>query len=208
MIVRRIDEVPWKDAERVFGTRGDPARCWCQFYKLANAEWSKLGGDGCAPLLRAQVDDARERGEAIPGLVAYLGDEPVGWVAVEPRTHFPTALRGRVVTGGSAEAANDETVWAVVCFVVRVGYRRRGVARALAYAAVEHARASGARVLEGYPVDVNEREKVSSAELYHGTVSLFEDAGFRVTARPIPGRALVSLTMDRAAYAQPNRRSV
>ena len=195
-MVRPIDEVPWADAETVFGTRGDPARCWCQFYKVTNSEWGQLGGTGCAAQLSAQVRAAqRHDGAPTPGLVAYLDDEPVGWVAVEPRTKYPTAMRGRVVTGGSTETPDDESVWAIVCFVVRVGYRRRGVAGTLISAAVEHARRLGARVLEGYPVDVLERGKVSAAALYHGTVTLFEGAGFGVTARPLPGRALMRLTL-------------
>ena len=190
-----IDEVPWSDAETVFGTRGVPARCWCQFYKVTNSEWWKLGGAACAARLHDQVRDARNGAAAhTPGLLAYRGGEPVGWVAVEPRTGYPTAIRGGAAAA-SAEAPNDDSVWAIVCFVVRVGHRRQGVAGALIAAAVSHARSRGARVLEGYPVDVGEKEKVSAAGLYHGTVTLFAGAGFDVVARPIPGRALMALTL-------------
>jgi ribosomal protein S18 acetylase RimI-like enzyme len=193
--VRRVDEVPWSDAETVFGTKGDPAGCWCQFYKVGRAEFSALGGAGCASLLRDQVHDAARNGSPTPGLLAYLGNEPVGWVAVEPRTRYPSALRGKVVTGSSTEAPDDESVWAIVCFVVRVGFRRRGIAGALISAAVGHARDRGARVIEGYPVAVEEKQNVNAAELYHGTVSLFERAGFSVLARPVAGRALVTLRL-------------
>jgi GNAT superfamily N-acetyltransferase len=196
VVVQRVDEVPWADAEKVFGTRGDPSTCWCQFFKVTNADWKQLDGPTCAALLGGQVQDARENpGKPTPGLIAYQDGEPVGWVAVEPRTSYPTALRGKVITGGSSEAANDGSVWAVVCFVVRVGFRRRGIAGALLAAAVVHARKCGARVLEGYPVDVDEREKVSSADLYHGTLTIFEAEGFTVTARPVPGRALVTMRL-------------
>jgi GNAT superfamily N-acetyltransferase len=192
--VRPIDEVPWSDAEVVFGTRGDPAGCWCQFYKLTNAEMSELGRAGCATRLRAQVRDA-QAGASTPGLIAYRDGEPVGWVAVEPRTSYPTALRGRVVADGSTEEPDDDSVWAIVCFVVRVGHRRQGIAGALVAAAVSHARSRGARIIEGYPVDVQEREKNSSADLYHGTVTLFAGAGFEESARPIPGRAVMTLAL-------------
>jgi ribosomal protein S18 acetylase RimI-like enzyme len=195
VIVRPIDEVPWDDARIVFGTRGDPSTCWCQFFKMTNAEWSAVRAAGRANCLQSQVTAARERGEATPGLVAYVGSEPVGWVAVEPRTHYPQALRGRVVTGGSAEAPDDESVWAITCFVVRVGFRRRGIAGALVAAATNHARGHGARVIEGYPVDTAAKEKVSSSELYHGSLTLFEGAGFTVMSRPVPGRALVTFTV-------------
>ncbi|MCU1551052.1 MAG: family N-acetyltransferase [Glaciihabitans sp.] len=192
--VRDVSSVDWADVERVFGTRGDPAGCWCQFYKVSNKEMLDMGSAGCSSRLRQQVL-ATSRTTPSPGLVAYLDDEPVGWIAVEPRTSYPTALRGKVVSAGSTEDPEDATVWAVVCFVVRVGFRRRGIGANLLESAVLHARDKGARLLEGYPVDVGARTKVSSAELYHGTLSIFVRAGFEVVSQPAPGRAVVSLRL-------------
>jgi hypothetical protein len=63
-------------------------------------------------------------------------------------------------------------------------------------AAVDHAVSSGARVIEGYPVDVTAKPKSSSAALYHGTLSLFLQAGFEVKSTPTLGRAVVSLTVS------------
>jgi GNAT superfamily N-acetyltransferase len=183
--------VPWDDVRTVFGTRGDPSGCWCQFMLLPSAEFQTKDAAACSTLLRARV----ERGTLSPGLIAYLDGEPAGWCAVEPRTSYPTAIRSRVVTRGSAEPADDSSVWAIVCFVVRVEYRRRGISTALTSAAVDWARDHGARVVEGYPIDTAERAKVSAADLYHGTVTLFESAGFVTTARPTPGRALMRLEL-------------
>ncbi|HEX4443005.1 MAG TPA: GNAT family N-acetyltransferase [Galbitalea sp.] len=187
--IRAANEIPWRDTEIVFGTRGDAAGCWCQFYKITNAQWREGDKAQRASELCEQVRNAA----VTPGLVAYVGDEPVGWVAVEPRPHYPTALRGRVISTGSRERVGDESVWAIVCFVVRVGYRRRGLALHLLRAAVEHAWANGARMIEGYPVEVAENQRMSSAGLYHGTVSLFSAAGFTIDSRPIAGRALMTL---------------
>src|SRR5690606_41247345 len=92
------------------------------------------------------------------------------------------------------EPREDDSVWAFSCFVVPLGQRRLGIARTLAKAAVEWAREHGARVIEGYPVDIEAKpDKVSAAALYHGSVSIFEQAGFTVRARPYPGRALMRL---------------
>ena len=60
---------------------------------------------------------------------------------------------------------------------------------------MDWARENGAKAIEGYPVDSAVRPKASSAELYHGTVGLFESAGFTAAAAPIPGRALMRLEL-------------
>lgn len=186
-----IADVPWADVEAVFGTRGDPARCWCQFFKMPNAEWWATSVEEKSSRLRDQTANA----PLPPGLIAYLDGEPVGWCAVEPRPAYPMILRSKVVTIASIEAAEDDSVWSVSCFVVRTGYRRRGVSRGLVAAAVSWAREHGARVIEGYPIDVAQKPKVSSATLYHGSLTLFEQAGFTVQARPTPGRALMRLEL-------------
>jgi hypothetical protein len=46
--------------------------------------------------LRAQTACGDPYATATSGLVAYIDDEPVGWVAVEPRTAYPKLLGLRV----------------------------------------------------------------------------------------------------------------
>ena len=183
-----IADAAWPDVQQVFGTRGDPARCWCQFFKLTNQQWWDEPTEAKEALLHAQAGEGTG-----PGLIAYLDGEPVGWCAIEPRPNYPQALRSKVVTTASTERADDSSVWAITCFVVRTGFRRRGVATALVAAAVDWARQHDARLIEGYPVDTAAREKTSAAALYHGSVSLFESAGFTLAVRPTPGRALMRL---------------
>ena len=92
-----------------------------------------------------------------------------------------------------AENPDDEGVWAVTCFTVRIGYRRRGVSNALAKAAVEFARQRGARAVEGYPVRTDPGQRVPSADLYVGTVSAFAAARFTEVSRPTPRRAVMRI---------------
>jgi hypothetical protein len=66
-----------------------------------------------------------------------------------------------------------------------VGFRRRGVSRALARAAVEFARERGARGLEGYPMLTQPGQEITWAELHVGSRSIFAAAGFaRSIGRP------------------------
>jgi GNAT superfamily N-acetyltransferase len=125
-----------------------------------------------------------------PGVIALLDGAPVGWCAVEPRHCYPRIERSQLLR---AAATDGDGVWSVSCFVVAPGHRRSGIAGALLPAAVEHAFAHGARVVEGYPVDPALRPKASAADLYHGTVSLFARAGFETVSTAVPGRAVMRL---------------
>jgi hypothetical protein len=33
------NEASWEELQAVFGTRGSPARCWCQRHKMRGREW-------------------------------------------------------------------------------------------------------------------------------------------------------------------------
>jgi GNAT superfamily N-acetyltransferase len=187
-----VVDAPWDDVRTVFGTRGDPATCWCQFFKVDTATWNLGDVAGFERALCDQIDEARAAHGAGPGALAYDGDEPVGWVAVEPRPVYRRILNSKIEKD-SAQPPDAEDVWVVSCFVVRVGHRRKGVARALLDAAVEQARAGGARVVEAFPVDAAMGS--SSAELYHGPLSVFEAAGFETVARHSAKRAVVQLQL-------------
>ena len=114
-------------------------------------------------------------------------------MAVAPRTAYPR-MTGNAALAGLTGDIDDDSVWAVSCFVVRVGHRRKGIGAALLAAAVDFARANGARVVEGHPVDVAARAgRTSGAELYHGAASSFARAGFAEIGRTAPARPVMRL---------------
>jgi ribosomal protein S18 acetylase RimI-like enzyme len=182
----------WADVEVVFGTRGDAARCWCQWFYAGSQVATGARAEANRDALRAQV-----RQGSPPGVLAYRGGEPVGWCAVAPRPTYTRLPRSEALRGTSPDELADPTVWSVTCFVVRVGHRRGGVAAALLDGAVRLARESGARAVEAYPVDVAAKGNTSSAELYHGPLSTFLAAGFREVARPRSTRPVVRLELPR-----------
>jgi len=186
------NEVSWEALQRVFGTRGDPSRCWCQRYKMQPKEsWASVGPEELAFRFREQTDCGHPKSGATSGLVAYLDGEPVGWCAVEPRTAYPRLLlKTRVPWDGRDEDKADETVWAVTCFVTRTGYRRRGISEALARAAVDFARERGARALEAYPMI----EATGAPPVDHvGLRSTFVAAGFKEFNRPSIRRVVMRI---------------
>jgi GNAT superfamily N-acetyltransferase len=186
------NEARWQDLQAIFGTRGDPSRCFCQRYKMAPREsWASVGAEELAARFREQTECGNPGSPTTSGLVAYLDEEPAGWCAVEPRPAYPRMARNmRVPWDGRAQDKEDEGVWAVTCFVVRAGFRRRGISRALARSAVDFARDRGARALEGYPITTKD---VILSELHVGTVGAFEAAGFTEVSRPTLRRVVMRL---------------
>jgi len=189
------NEASWEDIQAVLGTRGDPSRCQCQRYKMQPREsWASVGRDELAFRLRAQTECEHPDSGTTSGLVAYLDGEPVGWCAVEPRTAYPRLLlKTRVPWEGRDEDKADDSIWAMTCFVTRAGFRRRGVSYALARAAVDYARARGARALEGYAMITKPGQEVAWGELYVGSRSIFAAAGLAEVSRPTPRRVVMRI---------------
>jgi GNAT superfamily N-acetyltransferase len=186
------NETSWADLRAIFGTRGPASSCQCQRYKLRPREsFASFPAKERADRLREQTDCGHPESGTTSGLVAYLDGEPVGWCAVEPRPAYTGLVRNnRVPWEGRAEDKTDGGVWAVTCFLTRAGFRKRGVGRALARAAVDFARERGARAIEGYPITT---KNVISEELHVGTVAMFAGAGFTEVSRPTLRRAVMRI---------------
>jgi GNAT superfamily N-acetyltransferase len=144
-----------------------------------------------ADRLRKQTRCGQPDADTTSGLVAYLDGEPVGWCAVEPRSAY--VRLGRVPWAGRAEDKTDDSVWAVTCFVTRAGFRRRGISRALARAAVDFARQRGARALEGYPMITQPGQEITWDELRVGSRSIFAGAGFDQVSHPTLRRVVMRI---------------
>jgi GNAT superfamily N-acetyltransferase len=186
------NEASFADLQAVFGPRGPARVCQCQRYKLAPREaFRSYPAAERAERLRAQTACGDPGAETTSGLVAYLDGEPVGWCAVEPRPAYTGLVRNnRVPWEGRAEDKADESVWAVTCLFTRAGFRKRGVSRALARAAVDFARDRGARAIEGYPMT---SKNAILEELHVGTGAVFAGAGFAEVSRPTLRRAVMRI---------------
>jgi GNAT superfamily N-acetyltransferase len=167
----RIEVVPatadrWPDVDTIFGGPG-AAHCWCMAYRL-------YGGDPRTKTFEARREHLREltAGHPPPGMLAYLDGEPAGWLGFGPRPALHRMAHSRTIP-----TVDDVPVWSIVCFLIRTGYRRRGVARALLGGIVEYAREAGAPGLEAYPVDP-EGSRVNTSFGFVGFTSMFETVGF------------------------------
>jgi GNAT superfamily N-acetyltransferase len=190
------NQATWEDLQAVLGTKGDPARCQCQRYKLTWHEYHDMTREERAFRLREETDCGYPDSDSTTGIVAYLDGVPVGWCNIEPRPNFTRMQNMPIPWSGRTEDRSDPRVWVVACFVIRVGYRRRGISRALAVAAIDFARSRGARVLEAYPMITQEGVEITWGELHVGSRNAFAAAGFREVTHPSKRRYVMRVDFD------------
>ena len=193
LTIVRANKASWADLQAIFGTADYPGKCYCQRFKTLDCHWSSMSDRERQNRLREQTYCDNPRARATTGLVAYFDQEPVGWVAVEPRTAYPRLLRTRTAWSGRQEDKADDSVWAVTCFVTRKGYRKRGITYTLAAATVGFARAHGARALEAYPMTTQPGKEITWGELHVGSRQVFADAGFTEVSHPSPRRVVMRI---------------
>jgi GNAT superfamily N-acetyltransferase len=155
--------------------------CWCMYPRLTAAQMRELPGPGPANQRRRDAMTKLARRRRAPGLLAFEGDEPVGWIAVAPRTEL-----ARIEASRATPRVDDADVWVIPCVTVRQMARGRGIALALIQAAVAYATEHGAPAVEAYPRAGATRTGDDNA--YFGTEPLFRRAGFRVVRVPLQNR--------------------
>ena len=180
--LRAVAPGDWPLVESLFGGNGACGGCWCMWARVPRGGklWEERKGEPNRRALRELV-----RSDRVHALLAFSGEQPVGWCCLGPREDFPRLLRVRALPATWAAGT-----WAVVCFFIPAGWRRRGVARALLAGAVDLARRRGARGLEGYPVKVARGGEMPAAFAWTGVPALFRAAGFRELTPPGAARPI------------------
>ncbi|HYK98310.1 MAG TPA: GNAT family N-acetyltransferase [Candidatus Acidoferrales bacterium] len=152
------------------------SQCWDLWWRYTKAEWK-----GAAISGGTKDENSRRRREILqklarrrhaPVLVAYEGDEPMGFVSLGPRADYKELNRGK-----TTQPVDDVPAWVIPCITVRKTYRGRGIALALLRAAIEYAAKHGAPAVDGYPRP--DERRFSDGAVFMGTESLFRRAGFR-----------------------------
>jgi GNAT superfamily N-acetyltransferase len=154
------------------------------WWRLKRSEFEKRKGAGNKRAMKRIIASG-----AVPGLLAYVGEEPIGWCAIAPRDDYPALDRSRILA-----RVDDQPVWSISCLFISRPWRRQGVSTTLIKAAATYARKKGAEIVEGYP-HIPKQDRAPDAFIWTGTASAFERAGFKEVARrseqrPIMRRAL------------------
>jgi GNAT superfamily N-acetyltransferase len=187
----------WQNLEVIFGTADYPFHCQCQRFKITGWLWRDTSLEERLAMQRVSTACGQPEAEHTSGLVAYLEDEPVGWVAVEPRTAYPKLRTLRVPWTGRSEDKDDDGISAVTCFCVRKGYRGRGITYPLARAAASYARERGATAVEGYAMVTQPGVEITWGEVHVGAVQVFAEAGFTEVSAPTRRRRVMRIDFER-----------
>jgi GNAT superfamily N-acetyltransferase len=166
----------WPDLVELFD-RPIVRTCFCMFYR-------KTGSDTGVGLENRKAMKALVDRGTVPGLIGYEDGVPVAWVSLGPREDYAKLRRSPVM-----KPVDGRPVWSIVCFFVDRSSRGRGLSNRMLRAAVDYARSRGALLLEGYPVDRDERGHPD--DMFFGARSMFDRAGFREVARRRPTRPVV-----------------
>ena len=180
----------WPDLETLFGPKGAYAGCWCMNWRLKRSVYKELDGEGRKAEMRhlTHADHA-------PGVLAYHDGIPAGWCSIGPREAFAALETSRIL-----KRVDDQPVWSIVCFYVAKTARRSGLMAALLRGAVDYARQQGARIVEGYPIDLKTPllagQKLTGYSGYMGIASVFREAGFVEVGRASETQLIMRCTID------------
>ena len=175
----------WPDFETLFGERGACGGCWCMLWRLTRKAFESQKGAGNRKAMKAII----KSGE-IPGILAFMQDQPVGWCSVAPRERYPSLGRSRIL-----KPLDDLPVWSITCLFVPKPYRRTGISTRMITAAVEHVQKMGGTIVEAYPVEPK-KDKMPDAFAWTGLASAYLRAGFVECARRSETRPIMRYVID------------
>jgi hypothetical protein len=170
----------WNDFESLFGEHGAYGGCWCMWWRITRREFHEGQGEGNRTAMKAIVDSGE-----IPGLLFYLGGEPVAWCSIAPRDNFAALNRSRVL-----KKIDDTKVWSLVCFFVGKGHRDQGLIQEMLGGVIAYVRHQGGKVIEAYPT-IPKSEHLPPVSSYMGLPSMFKNADFVKVAQPSKSKIIM-----------------
>ncbi len=141
--------------------------CYCMETHRAQSE--EEAGMASAADNRREMSASIQHGD-VTALLAFAGDQPVGWCNYGDTTHLAGVMRRFKL-----EAASQQGVGSIACFVIAAPYRGHGVASKLLDEAIERLRARGVQEVEAYPSRGGDDSAQSN---YRGPLEMYVRAGF------------------------------
>lgn len=148
----------------VFDEHPDWQNCYCYSYHFTGTaeEWEIKGRN------REKAIELIKAGR-MRGYLAYVDGKPIGWVNANDKDNYE-----RLALFEEMRDDGKDRICSVVCFVIKSGFRRKGVATRLLERVCEDYKADGYRYVEAYP----DTHAVSSEDNFNGPLSLYKKNGF------------------------------
>jgi len=148
--------------------------------------WNQIKGAEAKKAFKNLV----QKGKA-HGILAFVGEEPVGWCSFGPRSDFPSLESVRVYN-----RSDIGDVWSIPCFFIHRKWRGKGLSRGLLRAAVEAMRTKGVKIVEAYPsTTTQDGRRPSASGAFTGPIKIFEEFGFKTIQSTNPLKPLMRLEL-------------
>ena len=167
--IRALDATTWGAFARLVEKHNGCGfgGCWCTWFHTREG---RPEGEKGRPWKERLVRE----GKAHAALV-FDGDAAIAWCQYGSPEELPRINHRKEWEAGLTA---EPPAYRLTCIFVDRDYRRRGVARAAVRGALDLIAKDGGGVVEGYPHDLQQGEKMRSQFLYSATRSLFEEVGF------------------------------
>jgi predicted GNAT family acetyltransferase len=177
----------WADVEDLFGPeKGANSGCWCMWPRLTATDFRAMSKEKRKGAFKSCVQKG-----PVPGLLLYDKGLAIGWVAVSPRADV---IRFEKAKASALEPGEKSAKhYAITCFYVRTGHRKRGLMTDLARAAIDYAKKKKAAAIDVCPIDTD--KPLMWGEGFVGIGSVFRELGFKEVARRSPRRPLMRLSL-------------
>src|SRR5260370_6298781 len=106
--IRPLQPGDWRNIVKLFGDKGGCGGCWCMWPRMPHGGkmWEEAKGAKNRDRFRRLV-----RVGKVHGVLAFCGEEPVGWCSFGPRKTFP-----RLETVRALRREWSEGTLSLVCF--------------------------------------------------------------------------------------------
>lgn len=185
LIIKPLTPDRWDDFEALFGSQGAYGGCWCMWWRLTRREFEQGQGADNRQAMQQIVSSGQ-----IPGLIAYQGDEPCGWVSIAPREQFGSLERSRVL-----KRVDEEPVWSLVCFYIPRQFRGQNFTEKLIRGAILYVKSKSGKIIEAYPVS-SQKANLAPVSSYMGVARVFEKTGFKEMSRPSKSKIIMRYYID------------
>ena len=148
--------------------------------------WNTIKGARAKKTFKELIENGKAH-----GILAFAGEEPVGWCSFGPRPDFPSLERVKAY-----KRSDKGNVWSIICFFVHPAWRGKGLSRGLLGAAIDAMRAHGVEIVEAYPVTTTKNGKrLSSSFAWTGPLKIFEEIGFKTVQSISPLKPLMRMEL-------------